>query len=107
QAPMRVGHQRRSTPMRDQWSIRLGRPFPSETGEGNNSPIGAIDATRLTGLDPGRKTDKVASKGEQTLRRSVTSLPSGRDDGSCEVSPCSQRTTRRRAVYERYLFLYR
>ena len=41
------------TPMPYRWSGRLGRPVPSGMGEGNNSPVGAIGATRLTGLNPG------------------------------------------------------
>src|SRR4051812_42222523 len=44
-----------STPTPYRWSVRLGCPFPSGRGEGNNSPVGAEGATRLTGLDPGAR----------------------------------------------------
>src|SRR5260370_38136293 len=50
-----------STPTPYRWSVTLGRPFPSGMGEGNNSPVGAGDATRLTGLTPGQ--DSVSSLG--------------------------------------------
>jgi len=44
-----------STPTPYRWSVRLGCPFPSGMGEGNNSPVGAGGATRLTGLNPGAR----------------------------------------------------
>ena len=36
----------------------LGCPVPSGMGEGNNSPVGAGGATRLTGLNPGARLTK-------------------------------------------------
>src|SRR3954470_23497495 len=48
-----------STPTPYRWSVRLDCPFPSEMGEGNNSPVGAFGATRLTGLTPAQ--DSVSS----------------------------------------------
>ena len=48
-------HQWQLTPTRYQWSVTLGCPFPSGMGEGNNSPVGAGGATRLTGLNPGAR----------------------------------------------------
>ena len=33
----------------------LGCPFSAAMGEGNNSPVGALGATRLTGLNPGAR----------------------------------------------------
>jgi hypothetical protein len=42
-----------STPTPYGWSARLGGPFSSGLGEGNNAPVGALGATRLTGLNPG------------------------------------------------------
>jgi hypothetical protein len=44
-----------STPTPYRWSVRLGCPFLSGMGEGNNSPVGAGGATRLTGLNPGAR----------------------------------------------------
>ena len=55
QAQTGTNHARLSTPTPYRWSVRLGCPFPCERGEGNNSPVGAGGATRLTGLDPGAR----------------------------------------------------
>src|SRR4051794_16575438 len=52
-------HEWQSTPTPYRWSVRLGCPFPSGMGEGNNSPVGAGGATRLTGLTPAQ--DSVSS----------------------------------------------
>lgn len=52
---VRESHKWQSTPTRYQWSEALGCPFPSGMGEGNNSPVGAGGATRLTGLNPGAR----------------------------------------------------
>jgi hypothetical protein len=59
--PARTGtaHAWLSTPTPYRWSVRLGCPFPSRRGEGNNSPIGAGGATRLTGITPAQ--DSVSS----------------------------------------------
>jgi hypothetical protein len=43
-----------STPTPDRWSVGLGCPFTG-MGEGNNSPVGAEGATRLTGLNHGAR----------------------------------------------------
>src|SRR5262249_53118972 len=48
-----------STPTPSRWSERSGCPVPSGLGEGNNSPVGAFGATRLTGLTPAE--DSVSS----------------------------------------------
>ena len=34
---------------------KAGLSLPSGMGEGNNSPVGAVGATRLTGLNPGAR----------------------------------------------------
>jgi hypothetical protein len=51
-------HQWRSTPTPNRWSVTRGCPVPSGMGEGNNSPVGAGGATRLTGLNPGARLRK-------------------------------------------------
>jgi hypothetical protein len=67
-------HEWQSTPTPYRWSVRLGCPFPSGMGEGNNSPVGAGGATRLTGLTPAQ--DSVSSlvglREEAALRENST-----------------------------------
>src|SRR5579883_1290350 len=76
-----------STPTPYRWSVRLGRPVPSGMGEGNNSPVGAFGATRLTGLTPARDSvSRLGGRREEAALWGKSRLPIESGPSGCPVS---------------------